>query len=83
MADRSYTSTDAFGHDHSVTVPESYWLNPPQEGVVLETTRNFDHTHEVRLSYSDLVAFSQGRSLVVKSSVQGHSHEFTIILKET
>ena len=81
--DRSFTSNVSSGHDHSVTITQESWNNPPSGGQSYITTTNYKHTHTVALSYDQLQLLAQGYQITATTNASDHDHTFTLLLTET
>lgn len=69
---------DWAAHAHDLYVPLHWFRQPPAEGVSLETTSNFFHTHKVALTRDELTIVGQGGSIRVRDSLG--VHDFVISL---
>jgi hypothetical protein len=65
-----------FSHVHHLLVPWAVLRTPPHQGIELTTTRALFHTHNIALTQKQLIAVSQGGTVMAKSS----SHSFVIAL---
>jgi hypothetical protein len=81
-ADRTFTSTQTEGHDHSVTIPLDTLTAPPQSGHTLTTTMAFSHTHTLTLSQEQLINIYNGYAVSKETDASSHSHTFLLVLKE-
>ena len=74
-------STEAFGHTHTVCVPQATLDEPPAEGTIITTDRVADtHTHTITLTTKQLttLADESGMVTVTTSATLDHTHQFTL-----
>lgn len=75
-----YTSNQVNAHSHSFSVPSADLTSPPPSGVSGATTEAQFHSHEVVITQSDLQNAMSGQTVKVETtSVEGHTHTFTIV----
>lgn len=66
-------------HRHELLIPISVFSNPPRQGVELRTTKNYHHTHAVKLTIQEIIKIKNGEEVVVKDATVGE-HTFKIYL---
>ncbi|KAJ3404115.1 hypothetical protein HDU80_003256 [Chytriomyces hyalinus] len=87
MSDLLILSTGGlFPHTHKLTIPRSAVANPPQEGLVLETSEEisafvFKHKHPVVITLDQLIAIGKGETVQVHDQ-DTNRHTFSITLAE-
>ena len=76
---RSFSSTTAQGHTHSVTITRSEIESPPQGGITKTTTSGGGHTHSVSMTQQQLSDVRAGQTVTVTdTNVSGHTHDYQI-----
>lgn len=68
-----------FEHYHYLDIPLETLEKPPIKGVRLETSRISGHSHYVDISYRELVAIREGKTVTVSDRLK-LEHEFTVSL---
>ena len=63
-------------HVHDLLIPYAVLNTPPPQGVELNSTQAFFHTHKVVLTQKELIIVNQGGTVTQKAS----SHLFVIAL---
>lgn len=77
--EKSFQSTTAQGHTHSVTIQRSEIENPPENGISRSTSLSGGHTHTFSMTQQQLQNVNAGETVKVTDSVvSGHSHEYEI-----
>ena len=71
-----HSSSGFVPHAHDLLIPYAVLNAPPPQGVELNSTQAFFHTHKVVLTQKQLMAVSQGGTVTQKAS----SHLFVIAL---
>lgn len=73
------TSTVSLGHTHSLCVPASDLDSPPAAGATYLTSITEGHQHMVTLTQAWLMAVASGvKVMVTTSTMDGHTHDFTV-----
>ena len=73
------TSTVALGHTHALCVPASDLDSPPASGATYVTSITESHRHMVTLTQARLMAVASGATVTVTTStMDGHTHDFTV-----
>jgi|GEM_PF-6076368 len=70
-----------FEHYHSLDIPLEIIEKPPIKGIRLETSRNSAHSHYVDISYRELLAIKEGKTVTVSDRLH-IEHEFTISMPQ-
>ncbi len=76
---KTIKTEESEGHRHSFTIPREDLADPPDSGVILETTEVDGHTHDVTLSVVSLDLLSERGGIGVSgetSETEAHSHEW-------
>ena len=73
------TSTVSLGHTHALCVPASDLDSPPASGAKYLTSNTEGHQHMVTLTQAWLMAVAGGaKVMVTTSTMDGHTHDFTV-----
>jgi hypothetical protein len=76
---RTFTSTSADGHTHSIAITRSEIESAPIAGISRATSSAAGHTHIFAMTRAQLQDVMGGAAATVLTSTDsGHSHEFTI-----
>ena len=79
---RTFTSSVANSHTHTVTIERSDVQNPPMAGITETTSSNSSHTHSFAMTQAQLMTCNGGGMVMVmtgSSDVGGaHTHNFSI-----
>lgn len=79
---KTFTSSVANSHTHTVTIERSDVQNPPMTGMMGTTSSNSGHTHSFAMTHDQLMTCNGGGMVMVmtgNSDVGGaHTHEFSI-----
>jgi hypothetical protein len=74
------TSSVAQGHTHTICVAATDLSNPPSAGATFTTSNAVGHSHEVSFTATQLVTIgSGGTAVVTTTSVNGHTHDFSVM----
>ena len=71
-----HSSSGFVPHAHDLLIPYAVLNAPPPQGVELNSTQAFFHTHKVVLTQKELISVNQGGTVTQKAS----SHLFVIAL---
>jgi len=71
-----HSSSGFVPHVHDLLIPYAVLNAPPSQGVELNSTQAFFHTHKVVLTQKELITVNQGGTVTQKAS----SHLFVIAL---
>jgi len=71
-----HSSSGFVPHVHDLLIPYAVLNAPPPQGVELNSTQAFFHTHKVVLTQKELISVNQGGTVTQKAS----SHLFVIAL---
>lgn len=76
-----FLTSDDDGHTHVVYLPYADVYGPKVGGVILETSEEQDHTHEVQIRQEELLALISGGQVVRPTShTLGHQHHVLLSL---
>jgi hypothetical protein len=79
---KTFTSTVANSHTHTVTIQRSDVETMPMAGITMMTSSNSAHTHSFAMTQAQLIACNGGGMVMVmtgSSDVGGaHTHDFSI-----
>ncbi len=74
-----FTSTESYGHRHTVQFSPTTFRAPPPGGVEKRTSFDQGHLHVVRVSEELLAAVGRGETVEIPTTVDaGHAHNFTL-----
>jgi hypothetical protein len=80
---KTFTSTVANGHTHTVTVEKSDVQSPPMAGITEMTSTNSGHSHSFAMTHDQLMTCNSGSMVMVmtgSSDVGGaHTHNFSVM----
>ena len=79
---KTFTSTEANGHIHTVAIEKSDVQNMPMAGITVMTSSNSGHNHSFEMTQAQLMTCNGGGMVMVmtgNSDVGGaHTHSFSI-----